>query len=388
MQFLKDKLDFGNLKDGFLRLDGSSNGQQRGLVAEESFTRMLCLERKRAERSRKRFVLMVLDAGQALQTDRREELLSKIVSALSSSIRETDISGWYRDPSAIGVIFTELNGADSESVLRAIWAKVVVGLRNNLDLEQVNGIHISFHVFPEDWDKQSPGRPADFRLYPDLTEQDGSKKLSRFVKRTIDIVGSLLALIVLSPLFAVISLLIKLTSEGPILFRQKRLGQYGAEFTFLKFRSMYSESDPSIHQDYVSRFISGKADLAGPEETQHGVYKITEDPRVTPIGKFIRRTSLDELPQFLNVLQGEMSLVGPRPPIPYEFDAYDVWHRRRVLEVKPGITGLWQVSGRSKTTFDGMVRLDLRYARTWSLWLDIRILLQTPLAVLSGEGAY
>jgi lipopolysaccharide/colanic/teichoic acid biosynthesis glycosyltransferase len=118
------------------------------------------------------------------------------------------------------------------------------------------------------------------------------------------------------------------------------------------------------------------------------VYKITNDKRITPIGKFLRRTSLDELPQFLNVLWGDMSLVGPRPPIPYELAAYQTWHRRRLLDVKPGITGLWQVTGRSTVKFDEMVRLDLRYATSWTPWLDLRILLQTPLAVIKGSGAY
>jgi lipopolysaccharide/colanic/teichoic acid biosynthesis glycosyltransferase len=122
--------------------------------------------------------------------------------------------------------------------------------------------------------------------------------------------------------------------------------------------------------------------------SQNAVYKIQDDPRVTRVGKFLRKTSLDELPQLINVLKGEMSLVGPRPPIPYELEAYQIWHRRRVLEAQPGITGLWQVNGRSRIKFDDMVRLDLQYARTWSVWLDIKILWQTPRAVLFGAGAY
>src|SRR6266704_7217606 len=139
---------------------------------------------------------------------------------------------------------------------------------------------------------------------------------------------------------------------------------------------------------YVKRFIAGAVDAGVSDTQQHkAVYKITEDPRVTRVGRFLRKTSLDELPQFLNVLRGEMSLVGPRPPIPYELEVYDIWHRRRVLEAKPGITGLWQVNGRSRLKFDDMVRLDLQYAKKWSLWLDIKILLQTPWAVLFGDGA-
>jgi lipopolysaccharide/colanic/teichoic acid biosynthesis glycosyltransferase len=151
---------------------------------------------------------------------------------------------------------------------------------------------------------------------------------------------------------------------------------------------MYINNAPTIHQEYIRQFIAGKETAEKPDSKAPTVYKITNDPRVTPVGRFLRKTSLDELPQLWNVLFGEMSLVGPRPPVPYEFEIYEYWHRRRVLEVQPGITGLWQVSGRSRTKFDEMVRLDLRYCRSWSLWLDLKILMATPRAVLSGRGAY
>jgi lipopolysaccharide/colanic/teichoic acid biosynthesis glycosyltransferase len=150
---------------------------------------------------------------------------------------------------------------------------------------------------------------------------------------------------------------------------------------------MSVNNDPGIHQEYIKNFILEKKSYASGPETAL-VYKIKDDPRVTPLGRFLRKTSLDELPQFLNVLKGDMSLVGPRPPIPYELENYDLWHRRRIMEIKPGITGLWQVEGRSSTTFDEMVRLDLKYAKEWSLWLDIKILLKTPWVVFSGKGAY
>jgi len=203
----------------------------------------------------------------------------------------------------------------------------------------------------------------------------------------MDATLSALAMVVLSPLFAVIAAAIKLTSEGPVFFMQERLGQYGKTFTCLKFRTMFVRNDPKIHQDYVERLIRNAPDenVSAAGET---VYKIQDDPRITAVGRLLRKSSLDELPQLLNVLKSEMSLVGPRPPVRYEYEAYDIWHRRRVFEVKPGITGLWQVKGRSQVSFDEMVRLDLRYARSWSFWLDIRILLQTPRAVLSGKGAY
>jgi lipopolysaccharide/colanic/teichoic acid biosynthesis glycosyltransferase len=204
----------------------------------------------------------------------------------------------------------------------------------------------------------------------------------------MDLVGASLAVTILSPAFLLLAVIIKLTSKGPIFFRQERVGQFGSRFVFIKFRSMYVSTDAAIHKEYVRKFIVGKANPSAQEGSKKGVYKITNDPRVTWIGRLLRRTSLDEIPQFWNVLKGEMSLVGPRPPIPYEIEAYDIWHRRRLLESKPGITGLWQVHGRSKTTFDEMVRLDLQYSRMWTPMLDVKILLQTPRAVFSGDGAY
>jgi lipopolysaccharide/colanic/teichoic acid biosynthesis glycosyltransferase len=147
---------------------------------------------------------------------------------------------------------------------------------------------------------------------------------------------------------------------------------------------MYTNSDHNRHKDYIKKLIKeGKDDTNAP-----GVYKLSNDPRITPLGGFLRKTSLDELPQFINVLKGEMSLVGPRPPIPYECELYDIWHRRRLLSVKPGITGLWQVTGRSRTTFDEMVRLDLKYINEWSLWFDVKLLLKTPWVIITGQGAY
>jgi lipopolysaccharide/colanic/teichoic acid biosynthesis glycosyltransferase len=151
---------------------------------------------------------------------------------------------------------------------------------------------------------------------------------------------------------------------------------------------MYVDNDHTVHREFVTKLIAEDAVTEAQSGSRQNVYKLTNDKRVTPIGKFLRRTSLDELPQLINVLKGEMSLVGPRPPIPYELAAYQVWHRRRVLEVKPGVTGLWQVTGRSRVKFDEMVRLDLRYATTWTPWLDLIILLRTPAAVIKGSGAY
>jgi lipopolysaccharide/colanic/teichoic acid biosynthesis glycosyltransferase len=221
-------------------------------------------------------------------------------------------------------------------------------------------------------------------LYPDLFTPTRDQRTLLRVKRGMDIAGSILALVICMPLFAIIALAVRATSRGPILFRQDRIGQYGRRFTFLKFRSMRVNNDESVHKEYVKQLIAGVAERVPATATGEGVYKLAGDKRITPIGRFLRKTSLDELPQFLNVLRGDMSLVGPRPPIPYELAAYQTWHRRRVLQVKPGITGLWQVTGRSRVRFDDMVRLDLRYAISWSPWLDVKILMRTPAAVIKG----
>jgi lipopolysaccharide/colanic/teichoic acid biosynthesis glycosyltransferase len=151
---------------------------------------------------------------------------------------------------------------------------------------------------------------------------------------------------------------------------------------------MYVDSDTGVHREFVTQMISSSPVQERRNPSKQDVFKLTNDKRITRVGGLLRRTSLDELPQFLNVLKGDMSLVGPRPPIPYELAAYQTWHRRRLLGVKPGITGLWQVLGRSSVQFDEMVRLDLRYASTWTPWLDIKILIRTPLAVIKGTGAY
>jgi len=367
--------------------DVSPENGNSPLFSEELFEKLLCLERKRSERSRKPFVLMLVDASKPLHTDRRKIVFAQLAIALSLSTRETDIWGWHKKGSVIGVILTEIGAADTGSLRNTILSKVTSALRPALRPGELEDIRFSFHMFPEDPASRN-GEPADtgLHLYPDLQPKNDTKRAARLLKRGIDIAGSLTALILFSPLFLVVTLAIKLTSKGPILFTQERVGQYGVKFTFLKFRSMYYLNDPKIHQEYLRRFIAGKEECRQ-ADGNGGVYKLKNDPRITPLGRFLRRTSLDELPQFFNVLRGEMSLVGPRPPIPYETEAYDLWHRRRFLEIKPGITGLWQVKGRSKLKFDDMVRLDIKYARDWSLGLDLKILLATPRVVFFGDGA-
>lgn len=204
------------------------------------------------------------------------------------------------------------------------------------------------------------------------------------MKRVLDVVACGLGLALLSPFLLLIAIMVRLESPGPAFFRQERLGKNGRPFTFYKFRTMRDGNDPAIHRAYVASLITKPSEeLKG----DGGSFKIEHDPRVTRVGAFLRRTSIDELPQLLNVLRGDMSLVGPRPPISYEVELYNERAMRR-LECRPGITGLWQVSGRCETTFDEMVELDIRYIDSWSFLLDLQILLRTPGAVFDGKGAW
>ncbi|GJM44726.1 MAG: UDP-phosphate galactose phosphotransferase [Gemmatimonadota bacterium] len=218
---------------------------------------------------------------------------------------------------------------------------------------------------------------------------DTAPQLSLFIKRAFDLLVAGGLLLCFFPLFLFIAMLIKIFSPGPVLFRQVRAGQFGSEFTMSKFRTMRLETDDAIHREYATNFITGKQLEFTDEKKKsaESVFKMTKDPRITPIGAILRRTSLDELPQLLNVVRGEMSVVGPRPPIFYELNHYKEWHKKR-LRAKPGLTGLWQVSGRSTVPFDEMVLLDLYYIDHWSLKTDLEILFRTIPVVLYGEGAY
>jgi exopolysaccharide biosynthesis polyprenyl glycosylphosphotransferase len=358
------------------------------ILKEEAFQAMLTLERRRAERSRKPFVLMLIDSGPIRKNGSNVGFVERLTSVVTHATRETDLVGWYENDTILAVIFTEINLAGTSPIIEVLHSKVVRALRENLDHKLASKLAITVHLFPESWDKDHPDRVADIKLYPDLSPKASKKQGRIVVKRGIDILGSGILLLILSPLLAAIALAIKLSSQGPVIFEQERLGQFGRRFKCLKFRTMYTNNDPKIHREYVQSFIAGKTGTQEKHEAGTTVYKIKDDPRITTIGKFLRKMSLDEFPQFWNVLRGDMSLVGPRPPLPYEFEVYDFWHRRRVLEVRPGVTGLWQVSGRSRTCFDDMVRLDLRYAQKWSLWLDLKILLATPRAVFTGDGAF
>jgi lipopolysaccharide/colanic/teichoic acid biosynthesis glycosyltransferase len=357
---------------------------EREVLAERAFRRMIAVERKRSERSNEVFLLVLIKTGTGADLGRKpgERVTDQVLAAMVPRTRDTDAIGWYEDRKVVGVIFTEIEPESRNAALSAILRRVNGTLAEQLTLEQVGHISIEFYLFPDELGEHDLGAASLPVFYPDLNSKEADRRVLLRVKRAMDLVGSCVALFFCAPLFAAIAVAIRLTSKGPALFRQKRVGRDGREFTLYKFRSMRDGSDPGQHRKYVMGLIAGVAEKVSIEGKD--IYKLVNDSRITPLGQFLRKTSLDELPQFLNVLKGDMSLVGPRPPIPYEVAAYKSWHRRRILQVKPGITGLWQVTGRSRVGFDEMVRLDLRYAALWSPWLDLKILMRTPAAVVKG----
>jgi lipopolysaccharide/colanic/teichoic acid biosynthesis glycosyltransferase len=350
--------------------------RHRHVIAHELFRDILTRERKRADRFDQPFVLLLVEMNTVAQSSNAAcdvaqqpfSVSTNVIEALTVAVGETAVLGWFVRGTVLGAIVPGICGSGSETLVRRELAW-------RLDAASVARLSIRSHVYSPNSTQPEESQPWPARHVP----------AHYGMKRGLDLAGSLTLLLILSPVFLLISVLLKLTSPGPILFRQARLGQRGKPFTMLKFRTMRVNADHALHHEFVTSFIRSSAQLdpAG----RKALFKLTNDPHVTPLGRMLRKSSLDELPQLWNALRGDMSLVGPRPPLAYEVEQYRPWHWRRVLDAKPGVTGLWQVSGRSRTTFDEMVRLDLQYVRTCSLWTDIKILLATPRAVISGEGA-
>ncbi len=286
-----------------------------------------------------------------------------------------NLSEIIRDLEIQEVIITD-NNIPSEELFEAMMQ---VGRKRKVEFRLAPSL---FNFLPQKTSVEQIGVLPMVRLF-----REPLSDVERFIKRTSDIVIAALILLILSPVCLIISWLIKLDSKGSILFRQDRVGMDGRKFLCYKFRTMKSDSDENLHREAYQKNIEGLSEANAGDELKPVFGKVKNDPRVTRIGKFLRRTSLDELPQFLNVLRGDMSVVGARPPIPYEVEEYDIWHRKR-LDMKPGITGLWQVSGRNRLNFEEMVKLDLFYIENWSIWLDLKIILLTLPSVLRGDGAH
>jgi lipopolysaccharide/colanic/teichoic acid biosynthesis glycosyltransferase len=347
--------------------------QPEGMLTRAEFLRMVQREKRRTDRSHSALSLALLEIDSG-HRGARDAMLEKICAV----VRETDYTAAI-DEDSIAVLLPDTGEAGLTSFMDK------VALARHAHVLSVVGA-----TYPDaGFDKlvaERMGTPRS-RHPVDADELPASAAQGYPLKRTLDVVGAIAALVLLSPLFLVVALLIKFTSPGPIIFRQQRIGQGGVPFIFYKFRSMRVNNDDKVHREYVASLIDGKPTSSGEVAGTAGQFKMKADPRVTAIGRFIRKTSIDEIPQFWNVLKGDMSLVGPRPPVTYEADRYKAWHRRRILDLKPGLTGIWQVEGRSRVSFDDMVRMDLRYLRESSLGFDIKILLKTVSVVVFCEGA-
>jgi len=332
-------------------------------------------ERRRAERSRAPLSVVLYRVRREFATDPR--YIERLLQILCKSKREADLLG-HIDSDSIAVLCVDTDEAGAQGFVakhEALCAELPV---------EVFSATYPDHLF-ESLAKGLPDRVAlePFLCPPHTTDSAGDYA----GKRTLDVVGALLALVLLSPVMLAVMAAVWLTSPGPAIFKQPRVGKGGRQFTFYKFRSMVANSDDRIHREYVEKLINARPGEVPLEGDAPAYYKLKADPRVTRVGRFIRTTSLDELPQLFNVLKGDMSLVGPRPPIPYEAIHYEPWHLRRILTSKPGITGIWQVEGRSRVSFSEMVRMDLRYIRECSLALDLKLMLKTVLVVARCDGA-
>lgn len=370
------------------------------IYQKEFFLWMLRQEIYRVERTNQPLSMILLEISslknmiQTYCAIPLNNLVNIMACILEEDFRKTDIKGWYNnDILAILLPNTNKSGASiAYKKLREELAKSVM----QKDIKSNNHFDTAFsiHIYPDsllnknELCKIKGASQNPFTLCQNHFKYHNKSRIQHFLKRLIDLLGSVFGLFCLLPLILFIGLIIKLTSPGPVFFKQTRFGYHGIPFIFYKFRTMYYGVDDKSHREYVNNLIQGSNEKINLGSTQEPVLKMNNDPRVTRFGKYLRRSSLDELPQLFNVLKGEMSLVGPRPPIPYEIEKYQNWHLKRILEVKPGITGIWQVNGRSRTTFNDMVRMDLQYARNWTIGMDIVILCKTIKVVLSTKGAY
>lgn len=368
--------------------------RQLGFCDRRTFEQLLRHEERRSRRSNRPFTLVEIRLGlPRTETGARAAPLEKqwdcALRSIGNSCRETDPR--FFDGEAVLILLPDTSqgraGVVGNRLLDSIRTRLG-GLAGGECEEAVATVDVrGYHRSSDSPPASGSDAKRSGRWQHPLAEL-GSRGhgFARAAKRLLDIVGASAGILLCLPLALFIAAGIKLTSPGPVVFRQQRFGLRRRPFTLLKFRTMRTDCDDRLHRQYVERLISGRDAGVNLGSAERPLFKLKEDPRITALGAFLRRWSLDELPQLLNVLAGDMSLVGPRPPVSYELENYQPWHFER-LQAKPGITGLWQVKGRSRTTFDDMVRMDLRYIRQWSLLLDLLILVETFPVVLGREGA-
>jgi lipopolysaccharide/colanic/teichoic acid biosynthesis glycosyltransferase/GGDEF domain-containing protein len=386
------------------------------IYSQPQFLERLIEERNRSDRTRSPFTLVVLPVDASHLDTANGNGIYHTVDALARTMRRSDLWGHYGHDK-LGLLLTDTNEVAARRLISRLAHHVSVHTNSEPPPLKLKPGRYSLIEYPKTLEQylvkeivecseptEDPaslegngGRtlPGNGRGELSLLEQTSlsARRMAhgfnaRFYekgKRCIDVAGAIVGLLITAIASVPIALLIKTTSRGPVLFKQKRIGRKGQEFTFLKYRTMYHNCDQTLHKEYMERLIRDEAEKR--ELKGETYYKLADDPRITPVGRYLRKGSIDELPQFYNVLRGEMSLVGPRPPIAYEVRKYEAWQLRRILEAKPGITGLWQVSGRSTMTFKEQVRLDLRYLENQSLWQDIKILFKTIKVVFVTKDA-
>lgn len=383
------------------------------IIKKTEFPSLISYEKERTERNNSPFSLIHIDLSN-LNGRRNVQFTQNILNTMTMSIRTTDRLGWMGEH-ILCILLPDTNLEGAKAAATKYKNRLTEKYGN--DITPLNLIVSTYPDHSECTNSEIPSTPStaqqsiptgtqnysmDFsssmQATSDIITTDASWILDFnvinlwndwqiTVKRMIDILGAVIGIVLFTPMMLLIAASIKLTSKGPVFFIQERMGYQGKKFPFLKFRSMHVNNDDRVHREYVEKLIKGENSDINMGTDKNPYYKMKEDPRITPLGKVLRKSSMDELPQFFNVLLGHMSLVGPRPPIPYELSNYQNWHMKRILDVKPGITGLWQVKGRSLCTFDEMVRLDLQYAKNWDLWLDLKILTATFKAVFCSRGA-
>ena len=344
-----------------------------GVSSPEQFQAVLKYERARADRIGTTFSVVSLELD---TLPAQERALYDLVEALSRRVRTTDVLG-FLDDRTLSIL---MPGTGSEG-----GVSFAADFRNQ-HYGKIGLLPFTVYCHPDHWfgggngsgihgtgnKGQNSGRDMDLGRIVHRVEGTLTRRLPIW-KRILDIVGSLLGLLLSSPIFLILGTYIKMVSPGPVLFKQKRLGFRAVPFTFLKFRTMHPDNDPRHHQAHLKELIT----------TDEPMEKLdtNADPRIIPGGRVLRKTCVDEIPQLINVLKGEMSLVGPRPCLPYEAEEYLRWHGQR-FDVLPGLTGLWQVSGKNNLTFKQMIRLDIKYCQSMSLRLDLTILLRTIPTIL------
>jgi len=341
----------------------------RSIYSNKEFTEIINYERIRADRNGSVFSVNIFSSEEFYRTKKK---LNRLITEMKTQIRLIDHAGWYdKDYVAVLLPETDVMGAVS------LGNKII----KNIDYVDRNRSGFEVYTYPDNWlengvnnlsEKNFTEKRKDGLNISACIEAIFTKKMPVW-KRVLDIIGSSLGLLVGSPIFLFLSLYIKIVSPGPIFFKQIRVGYKGKTFNFWKFRTMKHDNNQSIHGKHAQSFIKN-GDI--PMEKLDGT-----DPRIYLGGKVIRKSCMDELPQLWNILKGDMSLVGPRPCIPYEAEEYLRWHTHR-FDVVPGLTGLWQVSGKNKLTFKQMIRLDINYSNNLALWNDIRIIFATPVAIL------